>query len=81
MGSLLPQPYQLPFASLHKHSPSLAVGELEQGSLALQTQNCNSLLIPQKSTFAGEIFVSLFISIKEKKSHAKHFKIKNIIHI
>ena len=32
MGFPLPQPYQLPLASLHKASPSLAVGGLEQGS-------------------------------------------------
>ena len=47
---------------LQKQSPSLAVREIGGGSPWLQTLNCNSLQIPNKSIIAGEISGSLFVS-------------------
>ena len=56
------QPSQLPFPPYKAFSFACYAGELALGSSWSQTPNSNSLLIPNKPVFAGEISGSLFIS-------------------
>lgn len=54
--------FPISFSSLQKLSPSLVMQGLAGGSPCLQTPNCYSLLISNKSIFAQETAGCLFVS-------------------
>ena len=66
-GLFVEQPSQLPFPCYKSALHLSPFGDLHMGSLWLQSLNYNSLLIPNKLIFAGEISGSLFVSGQERE--------------
>ena len=66
-GLFVEQPSQLPFPCYKSALHLLCFGDLHMGSLWLQSLNYNSLLIPNKLIFSGEISDSLFVSGQERE--------------
>ena len=60
------------FSPLRKCSPSLAMWGLAHGFPWLQTPICNSVLIPNKPVFDGEISGSLFVSGQHTQNNRGH---------
>lgn len=64
-------PPSFPFPSKVSSSPCLA--RIACGLPCLQTPNCNSLLIPSKPAFAGEMTRCLFVWVNNNNTHTLHY--------
>lgn len=74
----LPSPSHLPFTSV-KMPALLAMQGLAHGSPCLQTPNCNSLLIPNKIIFVGEMSGCLF-ALGQQQFTMRHMWLRSYHH-